>query len=160
MKKLLLITISAIIINILLSSQLVLAGDKGVNTACKIDSECTKGLLCYPRDADGLKICTDALDVLTGKASKDKTPTGNITLLPNISIEQGISTAIKAILRAAMLLTIAAISVAAMYYLTSRGKEEDITKAKDIILYLIIGMAIMAAAYGIVAGITKFNVFE
>lgn len=34
------------------------------------------------------------------------------------------------------------------------------TKAKDIILYLVIGMAIIAAAYGIVAGITQFNVFS
>ncbi len=102
----------------------------------------------------------NALEVLTGKASKANTPTTNIATLPDITIQEGISTAIKAILRAAMLLTIAAISVSAMYYLTSRGKEEDITKAKDIILYLIIGMAVMAAAYGIVAGITKFNVFE
>ena len=159
MKKLFLITISAIIINILLSSQLVLAGDKPLNQACKMTSDCTKGLLCFP-EGNKEAICMNALEVLTGKASKANTPTTNIATLPDITIQEGISTAIKAILRAAMLLTIAAISVSAMYYLTSRGKEEDITKAKDIILYLIIGMAVMAAAYGIVAGITKFNVFE
>ena len=145
--------------SILLSSQLALAGTKVVNEACTMNSECVKGLLCFQEKA-GEAVCTNALDVLTKRASKPNTPTTNIAKLPEVTIQSGIATVIKAILRAAMLLTIAAISVSAMYYLTSRGKEEDITKAKDIILYLIIGMAVMAAAYGIVAGITRFNVFD
>lgn len=80
--------------------------------------------------------------------------------LPNISLEEGIRLAIQTMLGLTMFLTIAALVVAGIYYIKSRGKEEDITKAKDIMLYLVIGIAIMAAAYGVVAGIIQFQYFE
>ncbi|MCK5345127.1 MAG: hypothetical protein KAR20_17075, partial [Candidatus Heimdallarchaeota archaeon] len=60
----------------------------------------------------------------------------------------------------AMLLTIAAIVVAAIFYILSRGNEEETSKAKNIILYLVIGMVIMAAAYGLVAGVVQFDFFK
>lgn len=79
--------------------------------------------------------------------------------LPEVSDTALMTTIIKTILGWAMLLVIAGIVAASIYYLTSRGKEEDVTKAKDIILYLVVGMAIMAAAYGIVSGIAQFELF-
>ncbi len=50
--------------------------------------------------------------------------------------------------------------MAGVYYLKSRGQEEDITKAKTIIIYIIIGVTIMAAAYGVITGISQFNFFK
>ena len=93
----------------------------------------------------------------TGEGVTELTATGN---LPKVSIENFYATIIKTLLGWAMLITLAAIVVAAIYYLKSRGKEEDISKAKDIILYLAIGMAIMAGAYGIVSGLVQFEFFE
>lgn len=167
MKKFLLLTTSIILGSILLSNQLAFAGSKGLGEDCKLDSDCQAGLICYQEGAKGptgknptpIKRCRDRLEVLTQRPSS-QADAKNIQNLPNVTIESGLSIAIKTILRSAMLLTIIAIVVAAIYYLTSRGKEEDITKAKDIILYLIIGMAVMAAAYGVVAGLTRFNVFD
>lgn len=83
-----------------------------------------------------------------------------VASLPEITPEQAFTTAIKTILGWSMLLALIAIIVAAIYYLQSRGTEEDISKAKSIIIYLIIGMAIMAAAYGIIAGIAQFEFFQ
>jgi Na+-translocating ferredoxin:NAD+ oxidoreductase RnfG subunit len=84
---------------------------------------------------------------------------GTVADLPEVTDTALMTTIIKTILGWAMLLTIAGIVVASVYYLTSRGKEEDVTKAKDILLYLVVGMAIMAAAYGIVSGIAQFEFF-
>lgn len=89
--------------------------------------------------------------------SEELAASGN---LPKVSIENFYATIIKTVLGWAMLITLAAIVVAAIYYLKSRGKEEDISKAKDIILYLAIGMGIMAGAYGIVSGLVQFEFFE
>lgn len=165
MKKFLLLTISIILNSILLSNQLAFAGKAGSD--CTFDSDCDAGLVCYQEGIKGasgnnptpIKRCRNRLEVLTQRPSS-KPDAKNIQNLPNVTIESGMSLAIKTILRSAMLLTIIAIVVSAIYYITSRGKEEDVTKAKDIILYLVIGMAVMAAAYGIVAGLTRFNVFE
>jgi len=80
--------------------------------------------------------------------------------LPDITPQQIIASIIKTILGWSMLIALAAIIVSAIYYLNARGKEEDISKAKNIIIYLIIGMAIMAAAYGIITGIAQFKFFQ
>lgn len=97
------------------------------------------------------------LSTTDGEGSEELEATGN---LPKVSIENFYTTIIKTVLGWAMLITLAAIVVAAIYYLKSRGKEEDISKAKDIILYLAIGMGIMAGAYGIVSGLVQFEFFE
>ena len=73
------------------------------------------------------------------------------------SAEEIIGSAILQILEWTFVLTVIAIVVAAIYYIIGRGNDEDITKAKNIILYLIIGMALIAASYGIIAGITQLT---
>lgn len=85
--------------------------------------------------------------------------TGYVADLPEVSIEAAITSTVKTILGWAMIISIIALVVSAIFYIQSRGKEEDVTKAKDIMLYLIIGMAIMAAAYGIVIGLSQFEFF-
>ncbi len=131
---------------------------------CIVASDCAAGLSCFQLGKElnsfgaAKKICRNFLDALTQRPST-RPDAIEVKKLPSITLESGLAVAIKTVLRTAFLLTIAAIVVAAIYYIISRGKEEDMTKAKDIILYLIIGMAIIAAAYGIVSGITQFNVF-
>lgn len=143
-------------------SSIALAAPTGESAGgpCKYDYQCGPNLVCLN------KKCTNTIDALTSrpgqkdKIKEDYPETTAVANLPNVTLESAMSEVILLILRISMLLTIIAIVVAAIYYIISRGKEEDITKAKDIILYLVIGMAIMAAAYGIVAGIAQFDFFK
>lgn len=150
-----------------------------IGKACDTNSQCAPDELCarvtnpHPQpcpvkdpNCNILKVCLNRIDVLTGRPGEDslniinKYPeTKAISNLPELTLEAGISDVIKTILGWSMIITIVAIVVASIYYMISRGKDEDITKAKDILIYLIIGMAIMAASYGIVAGVSQFNFF-
>lgn len=80
--------------------------------------------------------------------------------LPEVTDSALITSIIKTILGFGMSLAIIAIVVAGIYYLLARGEEEKLTKAKDILLYLVIGLVVMASAYGIITGIAKFDFFS
>ncbi len=165
MKKIILITISAIILSMVLMGTTYA---KSSLSPCKTDNDChIYGETCIS------ELCaSDPVDVLLlrpGEHLKDiedeYLPDAGkqikaVAELPEVGLEDLIKTIIKTILGAAMLLTIAAIVVAAIFYILSRGNEEETSKAKNIILYLIIGMVIMAAAYGLVAGIVQFDFFK
>lgn len=161
---------------IIIIISLVIIGFINIPTKTYAATNLKDGALCYNGDicAEGLACQQDAvnpngtprghcrplIDTLTPRPTTTNTDAKQLAKLPDVSLEGGMTLAIKAILRSAMLLTIIAIVVAAIYYIISRGKDEDVTKAKDIILYLVIGMVIIAAAYGVVAGVTQFNVFS
>lgn len=151
MKKLKLFTISLVItaITIITTAPAMTAF---AAKACTQKSECSSSEICD----NGT--CKNLIDTLTQR-NEDK-PAENVKNLPDISLESFGATVVKSLLGWSMLFTIAAIVVAAFYYLIAQGKEEDLSKAKSIILYLIIGLAVMAGAYGIVAGITQFNFFK
>ncbi|MFA6992343.1 MAG: hypothetical protein WC269_03640 [Candidatus Gracilibacteria bacterium] len=83
-----------------------------------------------------------------------------ITNLPEVDIPSAVTTIIKNILNITFLLTLIALIVAGIYYLISEGNEEETGKAKKIILYIVIGMAIIGASYGIVSGISRFKLLE
>ncbi len=151
MKKLILITLSTIIFILSLSGTAI--------AACESDSQCAAGTRCIYNE------CLDPLSIMLerpGGIDNVKTPVeaGAVAALPDISLESGFQTAMKTILGASMIITIVAIVFAAVYYIISQGNDEDISKAKNIILYLIIGMAIMAAAYGLVTGVVQFDFFK
>ncbi len=165
MKTKLFLTISLIIISGFQINHIALAGNMQEGATCFEESDCAKGMICHPEGAisqsgNQKKYCRDLIQILTQRPTTTNTDAKQLAKLPDVSLEGGMTLAIKAILRSAMLLTIIAIVVAAIYYIISRGKDEDVTKAKDIILYLVIGMVIIAAAYGVVAGVTQFNVFS
>jgi hypothetical protein len=98
--------------------------------------------------------------MLTVSGSFNSDSYQNVSKLPNVTLEQAVGNAIKTVLKVTMYLTIIAIVVAALYYIISQGKEEDLTKARNIILYLVIGMAIISAAYAITFGLAKFDFFQ
>jgi hypothetical protein len=79
--------------------------------------------------------------------------------LPNQSDSELASGVINNVLNFSAILVIIAVVVAAIYYLTSRGKPEGSDKAKQILLNLIIGVVIVSVAYGVVTGISKINFF-
>jgi len=152
MKKLILITLSSILLIMSLS---------GTALACEADSQCAAGTKCiYGECLDPLSIMLERPGGLDDSIVKTPVEADAIAKLPDISLESGFKTAMKTILGASMILTIVAIVFAAIYYIISQGNDEDISKAKNIILYLIIGMAIMAAAYGIVTGVLQFDFFK
>lgn len=79
--------------------------------------------------------------------------------LPEVTAEGAVTIAIQTVLGWAMLLALVAIVVASIYYIKGEGEEEQIAKAKRIIVYLVVGMIVMAAAYGIVTGAARFQFF-
>lgn len=170
MKKILLITIGIILLNIFTLSV-------AYAQECEKDADCTtSGEKCIEKtcqDPLGLLVpitcqdkneCKGGGDCTNGICQKPTNATGAknnpIATLPDVTSDDVFRTVIKTILGASMLLTIVAIVMAGAYYIQSQGEEEDITKAKNIILYLIIGMVIMAAAYGLVSGIIQFKFFD
>lgn len=86
--------------------------------------------------------------------------TTQVGQLPELTLESAFTSIIKTVLTWTTIFIISALVVAGFYYLKSRGQEEDITKAKNIIIYILIGVTIMAAAYGIITGISQFNFFK
>jgi hypothetical protein len=91
---------------------------------------------------------------------KNYAETGAVADLPDISLEAAGTSIIKTILGWGSVFAIIAVVVAGVYYIIARGKEDDITKAKQILLYLIIGMVIMSSAYAVVSGVLDFRFFE
>ena len=79
--------------------------------------------------------------------------------LPKVEAQTLLTIVIKYILRLAAILTMIALIITAIYYLISMGKEEDISKARNTLIYLIIGIVIIASSYGIVTGISQFDFF-
>ncbi|MCK4814850.1 hypothetical protein KA005_03695 [bacterium] len=159
MKKIILITISTILLSMVLMGA---SYAKSSGTVCESNTDCTApGEKCIEGN------CFNPIDILLFRAGEFEGVTDEnapeiyaVKELPEIGLEDVFKTIIKTILGAAMLLTIAAIVVAAIYYILSRGNEEDTSKAKNIILYLVIGMVIMAAAYGLVSGVVQFDFFK
>jgi hypothetical protein len=95
---------------------------------------------------------------ITGSFEQEQKPElAAVGELPRVDFPEVAATVIKYILSLAMVFTFVALIVSAIFYLTAQGEEENIKKAKDIVIYLIIGMGIMAAAYAITIGISQFQ---
>jgi len=101
----------------------------------------------------------DALTPRPGDTTK-YSDLSTIKKLPNITIETGIADIIKTILQLSMALALIALLFVGIYFLKSRGEDEDTGKAKKMLQYLLIGMLVIASAYGIVSGISQFNFFK
>ena len=97
-------------------------------------------------------------DTLLPKPDKDISKAASN--LPDVSVANLISDIIKQILTWTFTISVIALIVAGFYYLTSQGDEEKSTKAKDVIKYLIAGLLVISAAYGIVSGIAAFDFFK
>lgn len=65
----------------------------------------------------------------------------------------------KLILGFATIMIFVGIVVAGAFLVMGQGEEGAVTKAKQIIMYIAIGVAILAASYAIVIGISRINPF-
>ena len=83
-----------------------------------------------------------------------------VTKLPKVNMQTMVTTVIKNILSFSFIITLLALVVTGVFYLISEGNDEGTAKAKKMLLYLLIGMAIIGASYGIVSGITRFKLLE
>jgi|GEM_PF-2870371 len=68
-----------------------------------------------------------------------------------------ISAAIKFLLSIAGVLAFIAFTAAGILMVTARGNEEQIKKGKDILIWSILALAIIATSYAIVLGITQLQ---
>lgn len=102
------------------------------------------------------------LDKLTPRpgSTTDYADLSTIKKLPSVGLESAVANVIKTILGWSMILTLIALVVTGIFYLTSRGEDEGTTKAKNMLKNLLIGMLAIAAAYGIVSGIAQFDFFK
>ncbi len=94
--------------------------------------------------------------------SSDPRVSDNLNYVDNLANKDEksvISKIIQDILFIGASLTVIAIIVTGIFYIFSMGNEEQMTKAKDIILYTVIGLVIISVAYGIVVGVTKLQFF-
>lgn len=98
--------------------------------------------------------------IQNSKNTQQYTDIQAVAQLPDLTIESAITSIIKTILGWSILFALVALVIAAGYYLVAQGQEDNLNKSKDIIIYLIIGLAIMASAYAIVTGLLKFKFFE
>lgn len=122
--------------------------------ATKISPENIDELL-LPRPGEKYDGAEDEDDGSTTKPFYDELSA--VQGLPEVTDQEVITSAIKTILGAASLLAIIAVCVAGLYYLIARGDEEKVTKAKNILVYLIIGMVVISASYAVVSGIAQFD---
>ena len=80
--------------------------------------------------------------------------------LPEMTLEQTVTSVLKTIFGLASVICLIGIVAAGIYYVAFGGDEAKVGLAKQTIVYLIIGFFVMAAAYGIVNGILQLQFFE
>ncbi|MFA6550552.1 MAG: hypothetical protein WCT36_04330 [Candidatus Gracilibacteria bacterium] len=69
------------------------------------------------------------------------------------------ASATKFIMGLATILVVVGFFAAGVMYVTAQGNEEMTKKAVNIMMYTVVGVIIIAAAYGIIIGITKLKPF-
>lgn len=80
--------------------------------------------------------------------------TPNEVGFPSVSLGAGVRGIINFLLYVAGILSVLFIAVGALFYTTSAGDPARINKAKDTLLYAIIGLIVSISAYTIIAFIT------
>ncbi len=105
------------------------------------------------------KINTDLIEEPTGDALGQIQEGWRYKELTNKSFAEIVAYIIRTILYLVSTLTVIALIVVGVMYLTGSLSEDNISKAKKIFGYVAIGIIIISASYGIVAGILEINFF-
>ena len=79
--------------------------------------------------------------------------------LPDVNTQEAVGAFIKTLLGWTFAIALATLFLAGIYFLVYEGEEEKIAAAKKIIKYLVIGMVVISAAYGIVSGLVTIEFF-
>lgn len=92
-------------------------------------------------------------DVIPG-IGDEITNYGNLT---GASWTQIVASVIKTILFVAGALVMVGLLVVGAMFMTGSSNEENITKARKILIYLVIGIILISVSYAVVSGISQFN---
>lgn len=79
--------------------------------------------------------------------------------LPSGSWQAILAEVIKLVLSITGSLTFIALTYGGIMFLTARGKDEQITKAKEILTWSMLALVIIAISYAVVLGITQLTFF-
>lgn len=117
----------------------------------------------YAQEAEGRKVCSqsatpenpDPCDLLPATTGTflDRIPTGDIFSQTGKGI-------IKITLAVSGILLIAAVIVAAVMMITSRGKEDTLKKGKDILINAVIGLIVIGVANAVIYGLLSLEYFN
>lgn len=80
--------------------------------------------------------------------------------LTDASWTQIVTSVIKTILFVAGALVMIGLLVVGAMFMTGASNEENITKARKILIYLVIGIILISVSYALVSGISQFNLEE
>jgi hypothetical protein len=81
----------------------------------------------------------------------------NYSNLTDADWTQIVASAIKTMLFAAGALVLIGLLVVGAMFLTGASNEENITKARKILIYLVIGIILISVSYAVVSGISQFK---
>ena len=81
----------------------------------------------------------------------------NYSNLTDADWTQIVTSAIKTMLFAAGALVLIGLLVVGAMFLTGASNEENITKARKILIYLVIGIILISVSYAVVSGISQFK---
>jgi len=94
------------------------------------------------------------------KDDKLKDKVSNVKNLPDVgeNYPQFYASLTRILLGAATILVVVGFVVAGVMYVSAQGDDETLKKAKNIALYTILGVLIIAVAYGITIGIARLKI--
>lgn len=95
------------------------------------------------------------------ESNKDKpTKLSYVNQLPGGSWQEILAAVIKLILAITGTLTLISFTVSGVMMVTARGDDDTISKARNMLLWSIVGLAVIAGSYALVTGISQLNFFS
>ncbi len=91
---------------------------------------------------------------------KNPTKLSYVNQLPSGTWQQILTAVIKFILIISGTLTFISFTVSGVFMVTSRGDDDALGKAKNMILWSIVALAVIAASYALVTGISQLEFFS
>jgi len=110
-----------------------------------------------PLPSDKLLPRFDVIPIEQQGIGDEITNYGNLTSASWTTI---VASVIKTILFVAGALVIIGLLVVGAMFMTGASNEENITKARKILIYLVIGILLISVSYAVVSGISQFNLGE
>lgn len=107
-----------------------------------------------PLPSDKLLPRFDVIPIEQQGIGDEITNYGNLT---GASWTQIVASVIKTILFVAGALVMVGLLVVGAMFMTGASNEENITKARKILIYLVIGIILISVSYAVVSGISQFN---
>lgn len=121
----------------------------------------SQGALCYANPIDDLvpKISEDT-EYIKNADIEQKTELESYGQLTDRTFEQILKTAVKTMLYIAGSLVVIGLLVVGVMFMTGSTSEENLTKARKVLMYIGIGVLIMSVSYALITGIMQIDLFD